>query len=251
MGAFGSVNGPVVGDWKIFLAKLFQLSSTSGFSQVRTRAPFTQQPQNSHVLRHNNKIRSRFTIPTSHDTRIKISLVARPLLTSPAQKLCRYERDTLSARRRVSCCKGAAAAAVRILTEVWSHAVTRALDTGISWHKQQFDDSQPIKTLFVFWPLGSEQLRHTADRFSQPPVLSILGSRQFNINGQYDCLAFITRPHLHAEERLCNMGSEYKVAVLARSLVGFLVFTCVSSSPRTKHKARLLNDKKENVHEEE
>jgi len=43
-----------------------------------------------------------------------------------------------------------AAAAVRILTEVRSHVLTRALDTGISWHKQQFDDSQSVKTLFIF-----------------------------------------------------------------------------------------------------
>ena len=33
--AFVSVKGPVVGVWKIFLAKLFQPSSTSGFSPVQ------------------------------------------------------------------------------------------------------------------------------------------------------------------------------------------------------------------------
>ena len=118
-----------------------------------TRAPpFKQQPQNSHALRHNNKTRSTSTLPDSHDTRIKIILVARPLLTSPAQKLCRYKHDKVSARRCVR------AAAVRILTDVRSHAVTRALDTGIGWHKQQFGDSQSVKTLFIFWPEGSSCL---------------------------------------------------------------------------------------------
>lgn len=159
----------MVGIWKIFLAKIPAQQYVRVLSST-CKSSIKQQPQNSRVLRHNNKTRSRSTIPTSHDTRIKISLVARPLLTSPAQKLCRYEHDKLSARR---CIRAAATAAVRILSEVRSHAVTRAMDTGISWHKQQFDDSQSLKTHFIFWPEGSEQIRHTADCQIQPTSCAV------------------------------------------------------------------------------
>jgi hypothetical protein len=152
VGAFGSIKCPAVGVWKNFLAKLFQPSSRSEFSQV--------QGNLRTAMHYDTTIKPEAGPP--FPTRIKISPFARLLLASPAQKLCRYEHDKVSASRCVR------AAAVRILTEVRSHAVTRALDTGISWNKQQFDDSQSVKTLFMIWPEGSEQLRHTAHCQIQP-----------------------------------------------------------------------------------
>jgi hypothetical protein len=69
--------------------------------------PFKTQTNCNHVLRYRNEIRIRSTPRVTlspklpRDTRVKVSLVARPLLTPVARKLCRYEHGVFISRTRV------------------------------------------------------------------------------------------------------------------------------------------------------
>jgi hypothetical protein len=69
-----------------------------------------RNPQKNHVLPCKNKIIIRSTpgvidcLSLSRDTRVNVTLVARPLLTTVAQKLCRCEHGLLTSRTSVCCC---------------------------------------------------------------------------------------------------------------------------------------------------
>jgi hypothetical protein len=68
-------------------------------------APFKTQPNNSHVLRYKNEIRSRsvhqcviHSPNLPRDTQVKVTLVDRPLFTTVAQKLYRCEHGVFTSR---------------------------------------------------------------------------------------------------------------------------------------------------------